>query len=163
MLCSTARCILTNLAPICCRSNDHLAFRPITERHSSLAQSEGRDFLSTNEKRGFAPAPRETMLAAGCDSASLEANESRNDQIMNTNDDIMMLLSLTHWCISDVLEYVSYIYPIIHIGLKGKFSWFIITITLMKLRILLKQNTALLSTVRVCVCHRRDISHFSHI
>ena len=36
-----------------------------------------------------------------------------------------------------------------------------------ELRILLKQNNALLSTVRpsvcVCVCHRRDISHFSHI
>ena len=31
------------------------------------------------------------------------------------------------------------------------------------LHILLKQNTALLSTVRVSVCHRRDISHFSHI
>ena len=31
------------------------------------------------------------------------------------------------------------------------------------LRILLKQNTALLSTVRACVRHRRDISHFSHI
>ena len=33
------------------------------------------------------------------------------------------------------------------------------------LRILLKQNTALLSTVRpcVCVCHRRDITQFSHI
>ena len=36
-----------------------------------------------------------------------------------------------------------------------------------KLRILLKQNTALLSTVRPSVrpfvCHRRDISHFTHI
>ena len=31
------------------------------------------------------------------------------------------------------------------------------------LRILLKQNTALLSTVRPSVCHRLDISHFSHI
>ena len=31
------------------------------------------------------------------------------------------------------------------------------------LRILLKQNTALLSTVRPSVRHRRDISHFSHI
>ena len=31
------------------------------------------------------------------------------------------------------------------------------------LRILLKQNTALLSTVRPCVRHRRDISHFLHI
>ena len=30
------------------------------------------------------------------------------------------------------------------------------------LRILLKHNTALLSTVRVSVCHGRDISHFSH-
>ena len=31
------------------------------------------------------------------------------------------------------------------------------------LRIQLKLNTALLSTVRASVCHRRDISHFSHI
>ena len=31
------------------------------------------------------------------------------------------------------------------------------------LRIQLKLNTALLSTVRVFVRHRRDISHFSHI
>ena len=31
------------------------------------------------------------------------------------------------------------------------------------LRIQLKLNTALLSTVRPCVRHRRDTSHFSHI
>ena len=31
------------------------------------------------------------------------------------------------------------------------------------LRIQLQLNTALLSTVRPFVCHRRDISHFSHI
>ena len=157
MLCSTARCILTNLAPICCRSNDHLAFRPITEWHSSLAQSEGRDFLSTNEKRGFAPAPRETMLAAGCDSASLEANESRNDQIMNTNDDIMMLLSLTHRCIDVFLTFmnvlittlVSYIYLV---GLKGKFSWFIITITLVKLSLCFLSFFCILGNYICIIC-----------
>ena len=59
-----------------------LSSRPIRSQGFAVDQSEREDLEST---------PRETILAAtGLVSASLEANENRNDQIMNTNGDLMM-------------------------------------------------------------------------